>query len=185
MRTIAQAARKLAVKQQQVRYKEQPKPKKKLKVVEPKRRQSRQVLALPEIPFPVFVMSVTVITAGIIINVAQQAIISQQSYMIESVKKEIQVAQQAQDNLYAHKAILQSPQRIESVAVEKLSMVKAPKVSYLRILDDGSRGISSTGNTSPSMSASGDKHYVSGKSITKGRVEASYGGRLGYHALAR
>ncbi len=185
MRTIAQAARKLAVKQQQVRYKEQPRPKKKLKVVEPKRRQSRQALALPEISFPVFVMSVTVITAGIIINVAQQAIISQQSYMIESIKKEIQVAQQAQDNLYAQKALLQSPQRIESVAVEKLSMIKAPRVSYLRILDDGSQGMASTGNTSPSMSASGSNHYASGRSLTNSQVKASYGGRLGYHALAR
>lgn len=185
MRTIAQAARKAAVRQQQVRYREQPKPNKKLKVVETRRRQVRQAIALPEIPFPVFVTSVMVITAGIICNVAQQAIISQQGYMIESIKKEIQIAQQAQDNLYAQKAILQSPQRIESVAVKKLSMIKAPKVSYLRIADDVSAGDLSTNGKNPSMSASSGKHHVTGRSITKGRVEASNGGRLGHHALAR
>lgn len=138
MRTIQAVARKLAVKQQG-RYKERsysgelPRPKKKLKVVEGRRQQS---LALPEMPFPVFVMSVSIITAGIIINVAQQALISQLSYQIESIKKEVQSAQQTQDKLLAQKSILESPQRIEFVAVNKLSMVKAPKVSYLKIAED-------------------------------------------------
>jgi len=53
------------------------------------------------------------------------------------VKKEIQIAQQEQDKLLARKAKLESPQRIESVAINKLSMVKAPKISYLRVAVGG------------------------------------------------
>jgi cell division protein FtsL len=125
-----QAARKVAVKQQHVRQKEQPKPKRNLKSVEEKRRQSRSA---PEISFPVFVITVSIITVGMIINVAQQALVSQMSYQTELLKKDIQVAQQIHDKLLAEKAILESPQRVESIATNKLSMVKAPKVSYLRI----------------------------------------------------
>lgn len=130
MRTI-QAARK-AVKHQ-VQHKERP-ARKRLKAVEEKR--NRRRFSLPEIPFSIFVLTVSVLTAGIIINVAQKAIVSQISYEIESVKKEIQQAKQIQDRLLAKKARLESPQRIESVAIKKLLMVKAPKISYLRIDDN-------------------------------------------------
>ncbi len=127
---------------QQVRRKEErpyggnlPRPKKRLKVVENRRRRTL-ALSLPQVPFPVFVVSVSVIAAGIIINVAQQAIVSQLSYQIDSVKSKIQSAQQVQDKLLAQEFMLESPQRIESVAVNKLSMVKASKVSYLKIVAD-------------------------------------------------
>lgn len=136
MRTIQHAtARKLTTKQhtQHKAHRKSPKkPTKKLRAVEERRRQPR---SSPELSFPVFVASVSVITAGMIINVAQQALVSQLSYEIDSVKKEIQVAQQVQDKLLAEKAILESPQRVELVATGKLSMVKAPKVYYLRIND--------------------------------------------------
>lgn len=89
-----------------------------------------------------------------IINVAQQALVSQLSFEIDSVKKQIQIAQQAQDKLLAEKAILESPQRIESVATGKLSMVKAPKVSYLRIAEAGSEAHKS-GQAAPVGTSSG------------------------------
>lgn len=133
MRAI-QAVRKTTVKHQ-VQHRERS-VKKRLKAVEERR--NRQWSILPEIPFPIFVLTVSVLAAGIIINVAQKAIVSQISYEIESVKKEIQQAQQVQDGLLAKKARLESPQRIESVAVKKLLMVKAPKISYLRVYN--SRG---------------------------------------------
>jgi len=94
---------------------------------------NRHVASLPEIPFPIFVLSVTALTAGIIINVAQHALVSQLNYEIEGAKKEIQLAQQIQEKLLAQKAKLESPQRIESIATTKLSMVKAPRISYLRV----------------------------------------------------
>ncbi|MCL6471649.1 MAG: hypothetical protein K6T91_02425 [Firmicutes bacterium] len=177
MRTIqAAVARKVAVKQQpQLRAQPQGKyQKKKLKVIDNRRRQS---LSLPEIPFPVFIMSVSVITAGIILNVAQQALVSQLSYETESVKKEIQLAQQIQDKLLAEKSILESPQRIESVAVNKLSMVKAPKVSYLRIAN---RDQVDTKGSNESSSANA---VHSGKTINQ--EKSSSGGNLTGSVLTR
>ena len=97
---------------------------------------SKRTSSSVEIPFPLFVLSVSALTACIILNVAQQALVSQLSYQTEMVKKEIQIAQQEQDKLLARKAKLESPQRIESVAINKLSMVKAPKISYLRVAVD-------------------------------------------------
>lgn len=92
-----------------------------------------------EIPFPVFILSVTILTLGLLVNVAQQALLSQLSYEVENVKKEIQLAQQVQEKLLAQKAELESPERIESIAIQKLSMVKAPKVSYIRVELDSPR----------------------------------------------
>jgi len=157
--TIAVAARNVAVKQQHPRQKQKPKPKEKLRVVEVKRRQS---ISLPDIPFPVFIISVSLVTAGIMVNVAQQAIVSQLSYEIEAVKREILQEQQVQEKLLAQKSDLESPQRIEEVAINKLSMVKAPRVSYLKIANDGS-----------------------GKGESPVKVKASSGGRLGMSALAQ
>lgn len=177
MITIAVAARNVAVKQQYPRQKQKPKPKKKLRVVEAKRRQS---ISLPDIPFPVFIVSVSLVTAGIMVNVAQQAIVSQLSYEIEAVKKEILQAQQVQEKLLAQKSDLESPQRIEEVAINKLSMVKAPRVSYLKVINDGL----STGASSSKLSYS-SKSGAAGKGESPGRVRASSGGRLGMSALAQ
>lgn len=138
MRTI-QAARKIAVKHH-VRYGEKPKSRRNLRVVENQTRRvasSKRPAASVDIPFPVFVLSVTALTVGIIVNVAQQALVSQLSYDVETVKKEIQLAQQEQEKLLARKAKLESPQRIESIATKKLSMIKAPKISYLRVAVGG------------------------------------------------
>lgn len=134
MRTI-QAVRKATVRHQPLR-KEQPKPEKNLKIVEGRR---SKALSLPRVSFPVFILIVSLLTAGVLVNIAQKALVSQLSYDIESLKKEIQTAQQEQDKLLALKARLQSPQRIESVAIGKLSMVSAPKISYLKISEDGSK----------------------------------------------
>ncbi|MBE0447692.1 MAG: hypothetical protein IBX64_06290 [Actinobacteria bacterium] len=128
MRTI-QTARKMTTVRQ-LQRKEQLKTKKKLRVVKEK---NRHTLSIPEIPFPIFILSVTVLTVGLIVNVAQQALVSQLSYETESVKREIQLAQQVQEKLLAQKVKLESPQRIESIAIKKLSMVKAPKISYIRV----------------------------------------------------
>ncbi|HCG99462.1 MAG TPA: hypothetical protein DE036_06640 [Actinobacteria bacterium] len=138
MRTI-QAAQTVAVKHP-VRPEERPKKRHNLRVIDENSRRvstSRRAASSIEIPFPLFVLSVSALTACIILNVAQQALVSQLSYQTEMVKKEIQIAQQEQDKLLARKANLESPQRIESVAINKLSMVKAPKISYLRVAVGG------------------------------------------------
>jgi len=115
------------------------------------------------------------------VNVAQQAIVSQLSYEIEAVKKEILQAQQVQEKLLAQKSDLESPQRIEEVAINKLSMVKAPRVSYLKIINDGL----STGASSSKLSYSSKSGAADGKGDSPGRVRASSGGRLGMSALAQ
>jgi cell division protein FtsL len=95
------------------------------------------------IPFPIFVLSVVALTLGLIINVAQQAMVSQLSYEVDNVKKEIQAAQQVQEKLLAEKAKLESPERIESIAIKRLSMVKAPKISYVRVQLDAPTAVAS------------------------------------------
>lgn len=151
MRTI-QTARKTAAARQ-LQYKERLKSKKKLRVVEEK---SRRIAPLPKITFPVFALSVTLFTAGLIVNVAQHALVSQLNYEIESIKKNIQLAQQAQEQILAQKAKLESPKRIESIATTKLYMVKAPKISYLRVsLDNPVASVDIPSNDSHSDSISG------------------------------
>lgn len=145
MRAIQTARKTTTVRRSQQR--EQLKTEKRLRVVD--ERSSRKA-SLPEIPFPIFVLFVTVLTAGLIVNVAQQALVSQLSYEIDGVKREIQLAQQTQEKLLAQKAKLESPQRIELIATEKLCMVKAPKISYLRIADDASNSdAAKASSTSP------------------------------------
>ncbi|MDI6717097.1 MAG: hypothetical protein QME63_09160 [Actinomycetota bacterium] len=130
-----QAAKKTAPKQRE-RYREQPRTGKKLRVVEAKR---NRLIYLPTIPFPLFILSVSILTIGAMINTAQQALIAQQGYEIESIKRDIQLAQQEHDRLLALKARLESPQRIEKIATTKLLMVNVPKVSYLQISSDSSK----------------------------------------------
>ena len=138
MSTI-QTARQVSARHQ-VRRKEQLRTKKSLKLVKACGRAARRTASASELPFSIFVISVSILTAGIIVHVAQQALVSQLSFEIENVKKEIQLAEQTQEQLLAQKAALESPQRIETIATGKLSMVKAPKISYLRIVTDAPGG---------------------------------------------
>ncbi|MBI4734065.1 MAG: hypothetical protein HY779_04525 [Rubrobacteridae bacterium] len=85
-----------------------------------------------------------------IVNVAQNALVSQSIYQIEAIKKQIQCEQQIQQKLIAQKARLDSPRRIETVAVGKLSMIKAPKTSYLKVANCGSTEEAGRQNSSAS-----------------------------------
>jgi cell division protein FtsL len=136
-------------------HNERHKQKKRLKVVkdrslnEAKRSVSRSAVQY-SIPFPVFMLTVSVITAGMIVNVAQHALVAQSTYQIEGIKKQIQVEQQIQQKLIAQKARLDSPRRIEMVATKQLSMIKAPKTSYIKLASSGTMGNSGEQNISAS-----------------------------------
>jgi cell division protein FtsL len=137
------------------RYNERHKPKKRLKVVkektlpETKRSVSRSTVQY-SVPFPVFMLTVSVITAGMIVNVAQHALVAQSTYQMEGIKKQIQVEQQIQQKLIAQKARLDSPRRIEMVATKQLAMIKAPKTSYIKLASNGSMRNSGEQNISAS-----------------------------------
>jgi cell division protein FtsL len=95
-------------------------------------------------------LTVSAITAGMIVNVAQHALVAQSTYQIEDIKKQIQCEQQIQQKLIAQKARLDSPRRIETVATRQLSMIKAPKTSYLEVAGYETAGISDKQNSSAS-----------------------------------
>ena len=92
---------------------------------------------------------VSAITAGMIVNVAQHALVSQSTYQIEAMK-EIQQEEQVQQKLIAQKARLDSPRRIETVATKQLSMIKAPKTSYIKVASIKAAEVSGEQNSSAS-----------------------------------
>ena len=137
--------------QSQPRYhQERQKHKKQLKVVKQKKRTASKTAVQYSIPFPLFMLTVSAITAGMIVNVAQHALVSQSTYQVEVIKKEIQMEQQIQQKLIAQKARLDSPHRIETVATQQLSMIKAPKTSYLKVASIKAAEVSGEQNSSAS-----------------------------------
>jgi cell division protein FtsL len=122
----------------------------KQKVVKQKKRTASNTAVQYSIPFPLFMLTVSAITAGMIVNVAQHALVSQSTYQVEAIKKEIQMEQQIQQKLIAQKARLDSPRRIETVAIQQLSMIKAPKTSYLKVASIKAAEVSGEQNSSAS-----------------------------------
>lgn len=152
MRTIPAVAYKdvLRYQSQPQYYDERQKRKKRLKVVKDKKRTASRATVKYSVPFPLFMLTVSAITAGMIVNVAQHALVSQSTYQIEAIKKQIQCEQQTQQKLIAQKARLDSPRRIEMVATRQLSMIKAPKTSYLKVAGCETAEISDEQNSSAS-----------------------------------
>ncbi len=85
--------------------------------------------------FAVFLVLTGLLAAAVMANVAEHALIAQESIELESLKGELRVEQALREELLIKRAELESPERIENLAVGKLGMVKPEQVGYLYLAD--------------------------------------------------
>lgn len=83
--------------------------------------------------FFVFVVAATLLTAAVMVNVSEHALIAQDAVELENLKGEVQIEQTSREDLLIQKAALESPERIEAIAVGKIGMVRPAQVDYLML----------------------------------------------------
>ncbi len=81
--------------------------------------------------FNVIIFALIIIAAVALGRVVQFALYNQYAIQNEQLNKEIEDLQQIRQELIGRKLSLESPQRIQSIAMKKLKMIKPVNVRYI------------------------------------------------------
>lgn len=89
---------------------------------------------------PAFVV-VTLVGYGAIflVYVVQLTFINQNGMKIQGLRAQVEQAKGERQELFMQVKILNSPQRIEDIALNQLGMIKPSEVEYLHLFDDKSK----------------------------------------------
>jgi hypothetical protein len=118
----------------------------------PSRRQSAaKPVARPSFAFRKFLTVLCVVGLAAFVNVYQKALIAQNGINISRLKYEIAEEERAGKTLKVQHMLLESPSRLERLAVNRLDMVKPENINYIVIPAEAS-GRTVTENASHSHS---------------------------------
>jgi len=104
--------------------------KRRLKVVKPRK---RLIMVDSASLFSLFLFLSFFLATGLIFNVSQRALIAQVALENKQLEDVLEKEQLKEQRLFIAKAKLNSPDRIEKIAVEKLGMICSSEVNYLEL----------------------------------------------------
>lgn len=99
--------------------------------------------------FSVFLISSILLAVGLIFNVSQRALIAQVALENKRLEDQFEKEQIRREKLMIGKVELNSSERIEKIAVEKLGMVNSTEINYLELPSE-----IETGKKAPKATAS-------------------------------
>ncbi len=93
----------------------------------------RQVKARPDSVFGFFILAAFMLSALAVVNLSFRAVNTEQNYRLQRIKNEIAKNRADQERLKLEVVKLTSPDRIQRVATEKLTMTVPEEVSFLSL----------------------------------------------------
>ena len=86
--------------------------------------------------FNFFALCATLLAVLVILNLMQRALIAQDALKVQKLRNSVQGEKTRQERLFLKRTKLNSPRRIEKIALEKLKMVAPAQVHYLVLPPD-------------------------------------------------
>lgn len=93
----------------------------------------RQVKARPDTLFGFLILAALALSALAVVNLSFRAVSTEQNYRLQRIKNEISQNRADQERLKLEVARLTSPEHIQRVAIEKLTMTVPDEVSFLSL----------------------------------------------------